>query len=240
MLTALAVLDFNGATAREIQTASQTLQRPSGLSATSDFVGFINQGVAPGGDPGQNPADLNTQVLNYALSQLGQQVGDGQCAALADTALKSAGALSFSDLGPTGDDADYVWGNLVATLTTVDHLSANIAPGDVIQFRDATFVTTTVNPDGSWSQSTMMFPHHTAVVELVNGNAITLLQQNVDGNLTVQETTINLDDMTQGTMWAYQPVASQGVAPGGDSGIAPVARVGHEIVAVAIGFLKGH
>ena len=43
MLTALAVLDFDGATAQEIQTASQTLERSSGLSTTSNFVGFISE-----------------------------------------------------------------------------------------------------------------------------------------------------------------------------------------------------
>jgi hypothetical protein len=188
---------------------------------------------APDPDPVPNPADLNTQVLGYALAQLGQQVGDGQCAALADAALKSAGALSFSDLGPTGDDADYVWGNLVATLTTDGHDASTVAPGDMIQFRDVTFVTTTINPDGSWSQSTMLFPHHTAVVESVDNNVITILQQNVDGDMTVRESTINLDDMTQGTMWVYQPTASQPVAPGGDPGIAPVGAASHIQTTVA-------
>jgi hypothetical protein len=198
------------------------------LGADPGADAAADPGVDPGADPaadpapGQDVAALNAQVRAYAQSQLGQQVGDGQCAVLADAALKSAGASSFADLGPTGDDADYVWGNLVTTLTTDSQDTSDVAPGDVIQVRDVTFVSTTFTPDGSWSQSTMAFPHHTAIVEAVNGGTITILEQNVNGDLTVQEATINLGDMTQGTMWVYQPVAGQGQAPAGDPGDPPV------------------
>ena len=183
----------------------------------------------PGPEPGR-PEHAGPRLCPRAARPAGRR---RPVPALADAALKSAGALSFSDLGPTGDDADYVWGNLVATLTTDGHDASTVAPGDMIQFRDVTFVTTTINPDGSWSQSTMLFPHHTAVVESVDKNVITILQQNVDGDMTVRESTINLDDMTQGTMWVYQPTASQPVAPGGDPGIAPVGAASHIQTTVA-------
>ena len=48
---------------------------------------------------------LNDQVKNGAYNKMGQQVGDGECFALADQALKSAGAKSAADFGAVTADA---------------------------------------------------------------------------------------------------------------------------------------
>lgn len=151
-------------------------------------------------------SDLNRRVLDEAQGHLGLQVGDGQCGTLADAALKAAGAKSFDELGPTGPDADYVWGDLVATLTPANHPTGDIMPGDVIQFRDVAFFKETVDVNGNWWWETSRFPHHTAIVESVDGHSVTILHQNVNGELFVQEATLDLDGMTQGTMWVYRPI----------------------------------
>ncbi len=130
--------------------------------------------------------DLNDAVVSFAMANLGTQVGDGQCWTLVDQALKAAGA-------DTSGDAAYVWGNPIG-------LDA-LAPGDVLQFENVHFQGAT--PDGGWYSQD--FPHHSAIVYSVDGNKITLLNQNVNGDMTVQFTTINLDDWQSGTISAYEP-----------------------------------
>jgi hypothetical protein len=76
---------------------------------------------------------------------------------------------------------------------------AAVAPGDVVQFSNADF---------SGSGSAQMFPHHTAIIESYLGNGkFSVLQQNVNGNLTVQHGVINFAQLRTGIVWVYQPVA---------------------------------
>jgi hypothetical protein len=179
--------------------------------------------------------DLNTQVLNYAKNHLGVRVGDGQCATLAVEAVKAAGGKPFSQLGPTGSNANYVWGRKITTLTPSSGSLSAIKPGDIIQFRDVSFkkVTKVTYPNGAWTQnsSTQTYGHHTAIVEGVNSKFIYLLQQNVGASgkandpshTKVQRGTIwgtsfttssTASDGTKtvttytfvgGTMWVYRP-----------------------------------
>ena len=142
--------------------------------------------------------------------------------------------MPFSKLGPTGKDADYVWGQKVTTLTTTGGSISGIKPGDIIQFRNVSF-TKTVRTDfkgGGWRTETQTssYGHHTAVVSAVHGNFIDLLQQNVgangkgaDAKKVVQNGTIWGKSFTTtekdakgntvtttykfngGTMWVYRP-----------------------------------
>ena len=115
----------------------------------------------------------NQKVLAFAEANLGHKVGRGECTDLAEAAYAAAGAESESKLGPTGPDANYVWGTLVDTVTTANRSLAGVLPGDVIQIRDVTLVHTTKNPDGSWYTTTKTAGHHTAIVESVSGSTIT-------------------------------------------------------------------
>jgi hypothetical protein len=170
---------------------------------------------------------VNARVLTYAQNHLGQQVGDGACFALGDSAVAAAGGKRTSELGPTGPDAAYVWGDLITTLTPSGGSPAGVQPGDIIQFRNVELATEvkTVQPDGSWytTTSTQSMPHHTAVVAHVRGNLIDVLHQNIKGIRTVQKGTIWAKSYTQtqtvaggvkvtttyrysgGTMWIYRP-----------------------------------
>ena len=122
---------------------------------------------------------VNQEVLAFAEAHVGQKVGNGQCTDLVNAAYAAAGAESESKLGPTGPNADYVWGTPVNTVTTANLSLAGVLPGDVIQFRDVTLVHTTTYPDGSWSTTTKTAEHHTAIVESVSGSTIVVLEQNV-------------------------------------------------------------
>jgi hypothetical protein len=158
---------------------------------------------------------VNQKVVAFAQAHLGQKVGpSGECTDLVIAAYAAANAKSEAMLGPTGPNADYVWGTPVATLTTANQSLAGILPGDVIQFRDVTLVHTTTFPDGSWYTTTKTAAHHTAIVESVSGTTISVLEQNVGSastpdsvRRTDQRGSYDLSDLQSGTMWVYQPIA---------------------------------
>src|SRR5712692_9324671 len=53
------------------------------------------------------------QIVSFHRSRMSQRVGDGECFALADKALRNAGAQSAADYGTVVPDADYVWGTSI-------------------------------------------------------------------------------------------------------------------------------
>jgi CHAP domain len=158
---------------------------------------------------------VGEQIVAYARANLGQSVGDGQCFALADQALRNAGAKSAADFAPhhrVGPHDDYEWG------TRVRHVS-ELQPGDIIQFRSYRFERKTTEADGSWAEQSGSrgAPNHTAIVEHVDGQgAVTVLEQNVNGG-PVQEHQLffsNVDMRSGGThttitvhgrSWFYRP-----------------------------------
>jgi hypothetical protein len=163
---------------------------------------------------GHTTADVGVRILGYVRRQRGSRVGNGECFTLADRALSGAGARSASDYGSVSPNADFVWG------TTVN--LADLQPGDVIQFRDYRYdrEVSTSNADGSGSSDTdfQERPHHTAIVETVDGNgAVTVLEQNAPegsavgrshlffsgGSTTTGHTTTTI--RVQGTFWFYRP-----------------------------------
>jgi hypothetical protein len=132
-------------------------------------------GMDSGSDTNKNQAGMAQQIMNFITQKMGTHHGDGQCFTLADDALKKAGAKSAADFGKVTDDADYVWGTAVKL--------SDVKPGDFIQFRNYSYErkTRTDNPDGSWSESEDKKgrPHHTAIVEQVNGDgSLVVLEQN--------------------------------------------------------------
>ena len=166
---------------------------------------------AKGGTPKQTQASMADQIVAYPRSHYGERVGDGQCFALADRALRGAGAKSAADFGRITDDADYVWGTSVAL--------ADIRPGDIVQFRDYQYSWRIDRTDGSFQEEAGGRPHHTAVVERVGANGVlTVLEQNVEGSpvgrkrLHVASGTFTSGNETttvtiSGTLWFYRPQA---------------------------------
>ena len=173
-----------------------------------------------GGATTTQPLTYGRQIVDFARRQVGQRVGDGECFALADQALRSAGAGSAADFGPVGTDTDYRWSS--------QRVEASQAqPGDIIQFRNFTVETRTDRPDKSWQSNSESRPHHTAVVVANDGAGhLTVLEQNVQiGGTTGQaqrtvrqnqipvasSTTNNAGATTTvrvgGTMIVYRPIA---------------------------------
>ena len=119
---------------------------------------------------------LGNQVDAFANNHLGQQVGDGGCYALADEALRDAGALSAPDYGKITATADYKWGKEVDW--------RNAQPGDILQFRNHVIEiridTKTVErfQDGRTKTVTQKKieshrrPHHTAILSNNDGAGV--------------------------------------------------------------------
>lgn len=136
---------------------------------------------------------INNQVLDFAKAHVGQIVGDGQCATLAAAAVSSGKGTPYYKLGPTGPNADYVWGKLVTTLTPTNGNVSAITPGDILQFSNVTEVdkmTVTYANGSSKTYTSYQYPfHHTAIVSAVGGGIdkydLQVLQSNVDLGLKI-------------------------------------------------------
>jgi hypothetical protein len=133
------------------------------------------------GDNTKAPLTVNQKVRIWAQGHLGKRVARGECWDLAEHALEHAAAQTSNDLGPVGDDADYVWGDPVDI--------KDVMPGDILQFRDHIVTTTTVTeytfPDGSSEtvkdETTAERGHHTAIAngKLDADGAVNTLDQHV-------------------------------------------------------------
>jgi hypothetical protein len=168
---------------------------------------------ARSGGGGSSGAAIGDGVVSFARRRIGRRVGDGECFALADRALRDAGARSAADYGTVVPDADYVWGAQVGL--------AALQPGDIIQLRDYRYrrEVVTESDDGTRTEErTEERSHHTAVVESVGADgAVTVLEQNSpEGSPVVRSqlyfaasrvtsgrrtTTVTVE----GTFWFYRP-----------------------------------
>jgi len=99
---------------------------------------------------------------------------------LAAEALKSAGAQPPNV---------YDFGEEVAL--------TELRPGDVLHFYNAVLVTPTY-----WM--TLGAPDHVAIVGAVRGTSLVIYHQNMNGNLTVRQDTIDLATLQSGTISAYR------------------------------------
>lgn len=151
----------------------------------------------------------SAQIVQFASGRLGQQVGDGECFALVDQALRSVPARSAADFGTITAQADYRWGRAIQR--------GEARAGDAIQFRNFSFRETTVTrvtqADGSYTENTQTqtgsrgAPNHSALVaEIGADGCFTLYEQNVSGNRT---------DHTNRVCCAAIPTSTQTSTDGG-------------------------
>lgn len=144
-------------------------------------------------------ASTSLLIAQFASGRLGQQVGDGECFALADQALRSRSLKSASDFGAVSANADYIWGREVPL--------SQAQVGDVIQFRNYTFDesihTETTRPDGSGSYNDVSRsesrPHHTAIVASIGSNGeLMVYEQNIGGQRVVLHNRLLFSSVTIG------------------------------------------
>ena len=138
---------------------------------------------------------LNEKVLEYARSQLGKTVGNGECTTLAIAALVAVKAKSPVDykLPRAGD---YVWGRAIDTFDEAQ-------PGDILQFRDVKLEFPA--PKGAAAPPPVVFAHHTAIVSANLGKGkFKVLEQNAGGRF-VQEHQYDFSRKTEGAIYIYRP-----------------------------------
>ena len=188
---------------RPVAPASPTKKSPPGP------IGVGAKKSTPPAAP--NDANLGAQIVIFATSKSGQRVGDGQCFALADQALKALGARSAADFGTVTAVADYKWGAQVSL--------ADVRPGDIVQFRDFKSTRRDDAEDGGFKEFTNgRGPQHTAIVVSVDGNGLlTVIEQNAPpgsgvhktqlgfANTSFQKDTTTVTITTSGSVWFYRP-----------------------------------
>lgn len=151
---------------------------------------------------------IGSSMVTFLQGRVGTRVGGGECAHMATEALRvSGGEFVASDLGadyPSG--GDYVWGTLVTVISRStkwsDSNPTNKAlPGDVIQYRNATFTYS--------KTSVVKVTQHTSVIAAVNtsGRPTSIYQQNYNKVRTVQTATIDVTKLTAGWIRIYRPIA---------------------------------
>jgi hypothetical protein len=87
------------------------------------------------GNHKKGPLTINQKIVTWVHGHLGKKVGKGECWDLAESALRHAGAQTSNDLGPLGDDTDYIWGDPINI--------KDVIPDDILQFRDHEVTTIT-------------------------------------------------------------------------------------------------
>ena len=181
-------------------------------SPTPDPIGLD---AKSGGGKGGSDLSMADQIVSYARRHRGIRIGNGQCFTLVDRALRGASARTAADYGTVTPDADYTWGSSVSL--------SDLQPGDMIQFRDYVYERTVVIEDSSGTRTTEDGgdrPHHTAVVETVDGNgAVTALEQNAPEGSAVGRHQLYFTSGTRtsgnrtttiavrGTFWFFRPQA---------------------------------
>lgn len=163
--------------------ASSTGKATTGAAAAGGAIAAGGAGSTAPAQPGAAATDVGQKILQFAVSHLGQQVGNGECWTLAAEAMKAAGAQP-----PDG----YTFGDEIPL--------RSIKPGDVLQFTTARF-------DEPGFYAIMGAPNHTAIVYSGTGDRVFILQQNFNGNRTVSTFDINLANLTSGRVQAFRPRA---------------------------------
>lgn len=121
-------------------------------------------------------------IVEFCVSKKGRKVGDGECWALANEAMKSAGKSR------PGSDMR-AWGRLV------NPAWESIQAGDILEFERARF-----------SEGIITGSHHTAVV-IRGGRAgnFTVAEQNFSGNKRVSFREMSLRTRVSGKVAVYRP-----------------------------------
>lgn len=167
----------------------------------------VKKSAPPAAPAGTN---LGAQVVSFAEGKSGKRVGDGQCFALVDEALKKAGAKSAEDFGTVVAGADYTWGTQVSL--------ADVKAGDIVQFRDYLYARKEDREDGGGDDFNEGRLHHTAIVVSVDGNGLlTVIEQNSPKKSPVRKSQLgflntsfmkgktSVEITVSGSFWFYRP-----------------------------------
>jgi hypothetical protein len=130
----------------------------------------------------KHAAELQAKIVAWCKSQVGKQVGNGECWTLANEAFNECGGQR------PGEDLR-VWGR------KLDFPKETPQPGDIVEYRSATFA------NGSRTG-----PEHTAVVTgKTKKGLLVIAEQNWGGVKKVRETEFDPAGLQSGEMMFYRP-----------------------------------
>ena len=137
--------------------------------------------------------DLNRSIILYVESNIGIQVGSGECWDLAAAALKHAGAY----LDQSSQKTLYVFGK------KVDPNKEKVYPGDILQMENVKLQYT----EGDM-EITESMKHHTAIVyEVIDRGNYQVAHQNTSfSGRKVGVSNFNLNNMKSGKVIVYRPI----------------------------------
>ncbi len=166
-------------------------------------------GAGSGSSKATTSADLGAQVISFCRQNFGSKIGNGECSTLVGQALQAAGAAGIIRGFPRA--GDYVWERGVAVIEAgrngpeLGQSLANVAPGDVVQFRDARFKGR--SHDGGNGTYWADRLHHSAVVAAIDPGLCVLIviEQNVSRPSKVTQNTLYLSDLKTGWMRFCRP-----------------------------------
>lgn len=146
---------------------------------------------------------ISERIVAYCQKNVDQQVGDGECYALAAKAVEAAGGRHQSKFKDHPNEDDYVWGKLVASYEMTkagpkqSGKASDIRPGDIIQYRDT-----------KW-KGNFTYGHHTAVVGAVKEGStkIDIFHQNVNGKRIVLADSLDFAGLESGWVRIYRAQA---------------------------------
>lgn len=151
---------------------------------------------------------LGSSIVSYLADKQTQRVGGGEPGDMVIEALRVSGAEFYSgDIGPDyPSSGDTVWGTLVTSIyrddgSVVDSApSADVLPGDVIQFCDDVKIADKEYPE-----------HFTAIVRTVSSQdasrPTSIFVQDLDDNRTVQAASLSTGLLQHGSLRIYRPAA---------------------------------
>jgi hypothetical protein len=157
-----------------------------------------------------NISSYNEDVATWCESQMGTQVGNGECWTLANDALKAV-ATSRTSAGqePCMASQAFVHGGLIFSYLPAVSSSPNppggikeagVARGDIIQFLSAHF------KDGGRQQWAGM-PDHTSVITGVKADGtLEVVEQNSGGVKIVKRGSYEMGQLVGGEVRIFRPV----------------------------------
>jgi hypothetical protein len=166
---------------------------------------------------------INDKVVKYMAANSGNRVGGGESTHAVTEALRSAGAaFTEIDLGSDyPEQGDRMWGTPVKVVSVnngklVDsNPTSQVLAGDVIQYKDSTFVYVT-NNGRKQTTTTVTLDQHTAVVATVNAKSLfptKVYQQNapaIAANIETRKLTLDsvgFESLKSGSVIIYRPRA---------------------------------
>ncbi|MBY0357856.1 MAG: hypothetical protein K2W82_07630 [Candidatus Obscuribacterales bacterium] len=137
--------------------------------------------------PKSNIPAANQGVLNFALANIGNEVGNGECWTLIAEALRVAGARAphaFNFGEELGKNEPWL-------------------PGDIIHFHKCKFEEHGIK--NKWW--VLGSPNHAAIIQSAKGKETVIIHQNANNSRKVQMEDLNFENLTDGKYTVYRPIS---------------------------------